>query len=251
LKKPLVILLIIAPIFLLSCSEYIAVEAKFSNIDSAESDLQMHFDFIYPYSSGPSNVNRIEIYRNDSLICLLENEAPGGIAEWDFPSIPIGFAIKESIVENAIPIILKNQDISFEFSGGIKYPGFGHWQYQSKFMAETCRWLFDKHGNQNEKIAILYEPWIGRDIIKVETSRLIDVNENMFSIKYLSGKTIDFTLKYKQDPSNKFVLILDKRLSKKEEIIIEFQIDPIKYYSDTIVVPDRSNIGLVGKFNDL
>lgn len=211
----------------------------------------MHFEFVYPFTSGPSNVNRIEIYRNDSLICLLENEEPIGIADWDFPSIPKGFAIKKSIVEDAIPIILKNQDIRFEFSGGIKYPGFGHWQYQSKFMAETCRWLFDEHGNQNEKISILYEPWIGRDIIKVETIRLINVYENMFSIKYLSGKTIDFTLKYKQEPSNKFALILDKRLSKHEEIIIEFQIDQIKNYSDTIVVPDRSNIGLVGKFSDL
>ncbi len=251
MKKSIIITFIFLPIFFISCSESILVEARILNIDSDDQHLKIHFDFIYPYQDASSNVNRIEIYRNDSLICLMESTVKSGISTWVFPSIPNGFVIKESISDNVIPTLLKSQDIRFEFSGGIKYPGFGHWQYQSKYSTTEYRGLFDKKGNQKIKISCSYEPWLGKDIVKIKSTVPINVSEANFTLLQQNGTYLEFDIKHKENPTSTVVLVLEKTIKKNEIIVLDFLIDEKTKYQDSILVPDKSNIGLIGKFTDL
>lgn len=251
MKKRAIILLLILPLILTSCSELITILARITNIDSDETELKLHFDFRRMYKDELSKVNRIEIYRNDSLICKLKSKNGVGISEWDFPTIPKDFEILQSITDNAIPIASKNQDIRFDFAGGVKFPGYGSWKYKSKFSKPEYRWLFDRNGNQNERIDCFYEPWIGKDIVKIESTKEFLVVDSLFNLQNQNGTKINFTLKYKQNPTNKVALILDHSIKKGERIILDFKLDSIRIYNEIILVPDRSVVGVAGKFNDL
>lgn len=250
MKKRAIILLLILPLILTSCSELITILAKITNIDSDETELKLHFDFRRMYKDELSKVNRIEIYRNDSLICKLKSKTGVGISEWDFPTIPKDFEILQSITDNAIPIVSKNQDIRFDFAGGVKFPGYGSWKYKSKFSKPEYRWLFDRNGNQNERIDCFYEPWIGKDIIKIESTKEFLVVDSLFNLQNQNGTKINFTLKYKQNPTNKVALILDHSIKKGERIILDFKLDSTRIYNEIILVPDKSVVGVAGKFND-
>jgi len=87
MKKRNIILLLILPLILTSCSELITVLARITNISLKETELRLHFDFRRMYTEELSKVERIEIFRNDSLICKLISKTGIGISEWDFPSI--------------------------------------------------------------------------------------------------------------------------------------------------------------------
>lgn len=204
-----------------------------------------------PTNEEHSKVNRIEIYRNDSLICKLISKTGVSISEWDFPSIPKDFEIVQSITDNVIPIISKNKDIRFEFAGGVKLLGYGSWEYKTKFLKPEYRWLFDSNGNQKKRIDCFYEPWIGKDIVKIESTEEFFVIDSLFSLQYQNGTPIRFTLKYKQNPTNKVALILDNAIKTGEKIILDFKLDSTRKYIEIILVPDKSVVGIAGKFNDL
>jgi hypothetical protein len=203
------------------------------------------------YSEEISKVNRIEIYRNDSLICKLYSKTAIGISEWDFPSIPNDFEVGQSISDSTIPLILKTQDIRFEFVGGVKFPGYGSWVYKSKYSNPEYRWLFDKNGNQNERIDCFYEPWVGKDIVKIESTEEFYAIDSLFKLQYQNGTQIDFELKYKRNPTNKVALILDNAIRTGEKIELDFKLDSIRNYKELIQVPDKSIVGIAGKYNDL
>ena len=251
MKKRIIILLLILPLVLTSCSELITVLARINNIDSEETELKLHFDFRRMYKEELSKVNRIEIYRNDSLICNLYSKTAIGISEWDFPSIPNDFEIGQSISDSIIPMILKTQDIRFEFVGGVKFPGYGSWVYKSKYSKPEYRWLFDVSGNQKERIDCFYEPWVGKDIVKIESTEEFYVIDSLFKLQYQNGTQINFELKYKRNPTNKVALILENAIKTGEKIELDFKLDSIRNYKELIQVPDKSIVGVSGKYNDL
>lgn len=251
MKKRNIILLLILPLILTSCSELITVLARITNIGSKATELRLHFDFRRMYTEELSKVERIEIFRNDSLICKLISKTGIGISEWDFPSISKDFEIEQSITDSIIPAISKNQDIRFEFAGGVKCPGYGSWEYKSKYSKPEYRWLFDNDGNQKERIDCFYEPWIGKDIVKIESTKEFYIIDSLFALNYQNGTPIKFKLKYKRNPTTKVALILDHAIKKGEKIILDFKLDSTRNYKEIILVPDKSYVGVAGKYNDL
>ena len=251
MKKGTIILLLILLLFLTSCSELITVLVRIININSNDTELRLHFDFRRMYCQEFSKVNRIEIYRNDTLICKLACKKEIGISEWDFPSIPNDFKIDTSIIGSNIPEILKTQNVRFVFAGGIKYPGYGSWNYQSKFSKSQYRWMFDENGTQNVIIDCYYEPWIGKDIIKIESTKDFQVIGSHFILKNAKGELIDFKIKYKGNPTNKIALVLNHSLKTGEILNLYFQVDSTRKYEEKIIVPDKAIIGIAGKYNDL
>jgi hypothetical protein len=237
--------------FLTSCSELIITITRIVNIDSNEPNLELHFDFRRTSDQKISRVNRIQIIRNDSLICQLTANTGYGISEWDFPSIPEGFVISYPDTNKILPKLLKSQGVLFKFGGGIKFPGHGSWYYKPRYTEKEYRWQFDEHGNQKIIIQCLYEPWVGKDIISVRSTEEFTVSDSTFVLNQVNGEPIEFELKYKRNPTKNIALVLEKKFKKGTRLNINFQAHEGNFYNQLIYVPDRSTIGLSGKFNDL
>ena len=234
-----------------SCSEHIAVIARILNIDSTDSKLELHFEFKRMSRNEFSDVNKISIYRGDSLMCILSSQISNGISEWTFPSIPDNFKIDYPENVNKIPTTLKDQNIKFKFDNESKYPGFGYWIYKTLYTDKKYRWLFDKTGNQRTSIDCFYEPWLGKDIVKIELSENIRVIDSTFNLTHITGEPIDFKIKYKRNPTDEIALILNKSIKTDNKILLRFKIDSVRGYEEIITVPDKSIIGIAGKYSDL
>ncbi len=229
----------------------ITVYTRIVNIDSDDTILRLHFEFKKATNDSISFVDNIDILRNDTLICRLTCSTGKGISNWEFPSVPNDFQINSSINRDVIPEILKSQNVKFEFRSRAKLPGYGLWIYNPKYSESNYRWMFDEKGNQNIKIDSFYEPWIGRDIVKIESTKDFQVTDSDFELKNAKGELIDFKVKYKRNPTDKVALVLDQSVKTGEILYLKFQIDSIKVYKETIIVPDKSIIGIAGKYQDL
>src|SRR5687767_8937850 len=120
LKKGTLILVSILPLLAFSCSKVITVYTRIVSIDSAETKLKLHFEFKEIENGAFSSVDRIDIFRTDTLICRMTSKTGIGISAWDFPSIPNDFQVDSSIKENEIPEVLKSQNLRFAFKSGGK-----------------------------------------------------------------------------------------------------------------------------------
>lgn len=252
--KKVFLLVLILPLLAFSCNEMITVDTRIVNIDSDDAILKLYFEFKKATNDSVSFVDGIDIIRNDTLICRLTCSTGKGISNWEFPSVPNGFQVNSSIKRNEIPEILKNQNVQFKFSkfrSRTKLPGYGSWVYNPKYSESNHRWMFDKKGNQNIKIDSYYEAWIGRDIVKIESTKDFQVTDYEFELKNAKGSLVDFKVKYKRNPTNKVALVLDQSVKTGEILYLKFRIDSTKTYNETIIVPDKSIIGIVGKYQDL
>jgi len=250
-KTRIFLLILILPLLAFSCNELIKVNTRIVNIDSDDSVLRLHFEFKRAKNDSTSLVDRIDILRNDTLICRLISRTGRSISNWEFPSIPNDFKLDSSIKENEFPEILKSQNIRFEFRSIEKHLGYGSWSYNSKYSESNHRWMFDENGNQNIKIDSYYEPWIGRDIVKIESTKDFQVTDSDFELKNTKGELVDFKVKYKRNPTDKVALVLDQSVKTGEILYLKFRIDSTKTYDETIIVPDKSIIGIAGKYRDL
>jgi hypothetical protein len=251
LKKIMFLLILILPLLAFSCSEVITIYSRIVNIDSDEVNLKLHFEFKRMKNNEVSLADRIDIFRNDTLICRLTSKTGKGISEWDFPSIPNDFQIESSIKGNEIPEILKSQNIRIVFRSWGKHPGYGSWDYYSKYSESKYRWMFDQKGNQITIIDCYYEPWIGKDIIKIESTKNFQVIDSNFELKNANGDLVGFKVKYKKNPTDKVALVLDQSVKSGGILNLNFQIDSTKAYKETIIVPNKSSIGIAGKYRDL
>lgn len=250
--KKVFLLILILPLLAISCNEVITVYTRIVNIDSDDTVLKLHFEFKKATNDSVSFVDRIDILRNDTLICSLTCSTGKGISNWEFPSVPNDFQVNSSIKGNGIPEILKSQNVQFVFSSRAKLPpGYGSWIYNPKYSESSYRWMFDEKGNQNIKIDSFYEPWIGRDIVKIESTNDFQVTDSDFELKNAKGDLVDFKVKYKRNPTDKVALVLDQSVKTGEILYLKFQIDATKTYNGTIIVPDKSMIGIAGKYQDL
>lgn len=250
-KKRIFLLILILPLLAFSCNELINVNTRIVNIDSDDTFLRLHFEFKRAKNDSISLVDRIDILRNDTLICRLISKTDKGISIWEFPSIPNDFHIDSSIRGNEFPEILKSQNIRFEFRSKEKYFGYGSWSYNSKYSESNHRWMFDEKGNQNIKINSYYESWIGSDIVKIESTKEFQVIDSNFEVKNVKGELLDFKAKYKKNPTDRVALVLDQSVKTGELLYLYFQIDSTKTYNETIIVPEKSTIGIAGKYRDL
>jgi hypothetical protein len=245
------LLILILPLLAFSCNEVITVYTRIVNIDSNDTILRLHFEFKRAKNDSISFVDRIDILRNDTLICRLVSRTGKGIPNWEFPSVPNDFQVDSSIKGNEIPEILNSQNIQFEFRSRAEQLGYGSWVYNSKYSESNHRWMFDEKGNQNIKIDSHYEPWIGRDFVKIESTKDFQATDSDFELKNAKGELVDFKVKYKRNPTDKVALVLDQSVKTGEILYLKFRIDSTKTYNETIIVPDKSIIGIAGKYRDL
>lgn len=249
--KKAFLLALILQLLAFSCNEVITVHTRIVNIDSDDAFLRLHFEFNKATYDPVSFVDRIDIFRNDSLICRLTCTSGKGIANWDFPSVPNGFQVNSSIKGNEIPEILKSQNVRFEFGNITRYSGYGSWVYNPKYSDSSYRWMFDEEGNQNIKIDSFYEPWVGRDIVKIESTKDFQVTDSGFELKNAKGEFVEFKAKYKRNPAYIIALVLDQSVKTGEILYLKFRVDSTKVYNEMIIVPDKSIIGIAGKYRDL
>jgi hypothetical protein len=227
-----------------------SVLVTFKNIDSSETNLQLHFEFASMISDEKKSLDRIWIYRNDSLVLQLENQGylNDSLCTWDFPSIPDGFKIAFPDSTTNIPSFSKNDNLRFEFLANGAY---GSWLYKPNYSLQEYRWLFDHEGNQKTNIGCHYEHWLGKDIITIESTEEFVINDSTFLVSDIDNQSIEFEIKYKKNPTKKVALALNKKYKKGTLLKVMFQANDGKKYSETIKVPDKSIIGIAGKYGDL
>jgi hypothetical protein len=63
--------------------------------------LQLHFEFVRMINDEKKSLDRIWIYRNDSLVLQLENQdyLNDSLYTWEFPSIPDGLRLPSLTVQ--------------------------------------------------------------------------------------------------------------------------------------------------------
>lgn len=250
MKKNKYIFLLLFTLSLTSCSEYISVFVKIFGLDNNSEKLEIEFDFNRFVENEKVAVRSIKIYRNDSLNYELESESEA-ISDWRFPELPNGFKIKYPIDANAIEPFSKNDKIRFEFKGNGKYAAYGSWKYEPKYSTKKYRWLFDKEGNQKVNIDCSYEPWIGKDLIKVVSNESFKLDINSFQLLDIENKAIEYELKSKKELPNRVALALKKNFKKGKILYLSFKGNNGEKYETQIIVPKKSSLGLAGKYSDL
>lgn len=235
---------------LVGCTLIMKVTAQFVNIDSDDPELELNFTFS-TFKNRPTGIHSIEIYTGDSLVCTLgqsdTQENPEGLSEWAFPSIPKGFSLLYPKGATALPTFLKTNPLNFHFQGA----GHGSWEYKPSYYRTENRWQFDEVGNQIFDITCQYEPWIGKDMVRIQLSEVIEVHEESFQLVLPSGKGVPFRLVYKKSPTDILALTLEKGIPTGETLHLSFEIESGKPIRQFIQVPAKDQIGLVGKYHGL
>ena len=62
---------------------------------------------------------------------------------------------------------------------------------------------------------------------------------------------LEFELKYKKNPTNIVALRLNKKEKKGRKLRMSLNFGEDRYYEEEITVPDRSIVGIAGKYNSL
>jgi hypothetical protein len=250
MKTKSYILILISALILTGCSQGIAVFVQLFNLDSNINQLEIGFDFKGFTKDQDVKVRNIKIYENDSLIYELESIAQT-VSYWRFPEIPNGFEIRYPKHVDSIRTFKKEDNLRFEFKGFGKYAAYGSWNYKAKYSTKECRWLFDEEGNKKIDIDCYYEPWIGKDIIKVVSNNEFEVDTNSFELRDSSNNLVEFELKVKENMTDRIALALEDDLKTGQILYLTFNAHNGKKYKERIVVPDKLTVGIVGKYNDL
>ncbi len=250
MKKNNYILLLLIVTLCTSCSEGISILVKIIGLDSNTEKLELEFDYNRFAKNEKISVRNIKIYLNDTLNYELESETVS-ISKWKFPELPNGFIIKYPEGHDSIKTFSKTDHIRFEFKGNGKYSAYGSWEYKPKYSTKEFRWLFDSEGNKKISIDCAYEPWIGKDIIKIISYGEIEIDSKSFQLFDDENKGLEFTLKSKKDVTNRYALTLERDLKKGDIIHLFFKINSGEIYKEKITVPGKSIIGIIGKYNDL
>ena len=212
----------ILPVFSLGASEmmfrFIAdVKVRIENIDDADDKtLKLCFEIIDNRKAGkilsPSVIN---IHRNDSIVMTMINDSNVYIDHWKFPSVPDGFIVTTPKESENLPIFYKTDNLDFSFETYTQKGRFsGRWTYKSYFSLEKHRWMFDDSGNQIVTISCRYEPWIGKDVISIQSNQIFHFCDSSFILSYIDDKPLEFTIRYKRNPTDRVILTLNKKEKK-------------------------------------
>lgn len=254
MKKGLYILLILTFVSLTSFTvrKRLNFSVRLENIDTNSDSLKLEFNIDYPPIKMKPYVNgKIEIFKDDSLFLkLVADSIKIPIALWKFPSIPNEYRIIYPESADSIPYLSKTDNLTFVFSGtGVYYE---KWEYKSYYSDKKSRWLFDEKGKQIISIKSEYEPWLfGKDIITIKSNEIFFIENLDIQILDESDKKLEYEIQYKRNPTKKIALKLKEKEKKGKKLKLRIQFDKDKYYEEFILVPDRSVVGIAGKYNDL
>ena len=221
------------------------------NINKNESELKISFK-IFDFKTGsPINYRGgIDILKNDTLfVRLIPDTIIKKSTEISFNSLPEGFKLTYPKNAKEIPQLNKNDNLKFIFVGiSISH----EWIYNPYFSNENAKWLFDENGKQIVEINCEYEPWLlGSDLIKVTMNKDYEISKSNITILNENKEKLDFELKQKRNPTNKFALRLKYKIKTGKKIKILFDFKNRNHYEEIIKVPEKNPIGLVGKYGDL
>ena len=225
------------------------VLVKIFDLDSNTQKLEIGFDFKRFDGLQDVAVRNIKVFKNDSLLYELESDSQF-VTNWNFPQIPGGFKIKYPENTDSIGEFKKSDNLRFEFQAKGQIPAYGSWSYIPKYTTAKFRWMFDEEGNKKVNIDCYYEPWLGKDIIKIFSSDDFPVNIASFQLYDKSGKPIEFEIKTKNEHTNRVALVLKRDFKKGEIIFLSFKVQD-DIYDHEIIVPDKSTIGFLVKYIDL
>ena len=235
-KKYYFIISIISIIVIESCRP--AIDAKVTSMKFEENNLNIHFNFYNKRDfNNPIEIETISIYRNDSLILQMSGKE-NLIKQWDFPSIPQGFQIDSSIIKNKIPNIQKNEEIYFQFSNT------GYWLYNPIYFKNS--WMLDSLGAPFPNVGYGYDNWVGKDVIYIYTNKDFKIIDSLFCIETINNIPIKYELKYKKNPTNCVIILVDYKPSKNEKIILKAKLDSKMIINDTLILNSKE-IGILGK----
>jgi len=230
------------------------VIVQFENIDEADDkNLKLRFEIKDNRRKSGQIISPggVTIRRNDSIVMTMRNDSNVYIDHWKFPSVPNGFTVTYPTNSDKLPIFYKTDNLDFSFETYTPKGRFsGRWTYKSNFSYEKHRWMFDDAGNQIYIISCRYEPWIGKDVVGISSNQLFHVCDSSFILSYIDDKPLDFTIRYKRNPTDRIVLTLNKKEKKGTKLIVRFKVDDNEYF-DEILVPGRDIIGISGKYGGL
>ena len=239
---------------LISFTSYkcIDIAVRFVNINEYSDSLKLEFKTIYPEIKRKTLVGGyIDILKNDSLYMRFVTDSVNYIVDfWTFPSIPNGYKIVyPEFTDNMLPF-KKTDKLKFIFYSSHAYSG--QWEYKPFYSNEKARWLFDKSGNQKTIISGEYERWLfGKDIITVKMNGNFSIENAKFQLFDDENNPLEFEIKYKKNPTNVVALRLNKKEKKRRKLRLLLNLGEDKYYEEEITVPDRSIVGIAGKYNSL
>jgi hypothetical protein len=230
----------------------INISVRFVNISECGDSLKLEFKTTYPETKiKSSSGGTIDIFKNDSLYVRLATDSAKYVVDfWIFPSIPNGYRILYPEFTDTILPFKKTNRLKFVFSSSHIY--YGTWEYKPFYSNEKARWLFDEFGNQKIIISSKYEPWLfGKDIIIVEINEKFSSENAKFQLFDNENNPLEFELKYKKTTTNIVALKLNKKEKKGRELRLSLDFGEGKYYEEKITVPDKSTVGIAGKYNRL
>ena len=233
---------------------WVDVTVRFDNIhETDDQKLKLRFEIKDNRKTGKIiSPGGITIRRNDSIVMTITNFSNVDIDHWNFPSVPNGYRVTYPENTDKLPEFYKTDNLDFSFEAYTNKGRFsGRWTYKSNLSHENHRWMFDDVGNQVTIISCRYEPWIGKDVIRIESNQLFHVCDSSLMLSYMDDKALEFTIRYKRNPTDMIVLTLNKKEKKDTKLIIRFKVGDNKYYDEILVVPERTVIGISGKYSGL
>jgi len=236
-----------------SVSKRINVAVRLNTSEYSDT-LKLEFNMTYPQNKNRSIYGgTIEIFRNDSLYLRLALDSlKPVISSWHFPSLPNGYKIVYPEHTDSIPYFSKIGKLKFLFRSHSYVNYFGVWEYNPFYSDEKAKWLFDEFGNHKIEIKSEYEPWlIGKDIIKIKMDENFSIENSKLQLFDDNNNAIGFEIKYKKNPTNVVALKLKNKAKKGQKIRLSIDFGDERYYEDEVIVPNRSIVGIVGKYNDL
>lgn len=228
------------------------IAVRFVNIDEYCDSLKLEFKITYPENKRMTPTGGyVEIFKNDTLYMRFVTDSAKYIVDfWTFPSIPNGYRIVYPEFTDTMLPFKKSDKLEFTFHS--LHSHIGKWKYKPFYSDEKARWLFDEFGNQKTIINGEYEPWIfGKDIIIVKTNENLIVDDTEFQLFDNENNPLEFKLKYKKNPTDIIALRLHTKEKKGQKLRLSLNLGEKKYYEEEISVPDRSTVGIAGKYNSL
>ena len=230
----------------------IDIAVRFINIDEYSDSLKLEFKTTYPETKRSTLAGGyIEIFKNDTLYMRFVIDSVKYVFDfWTFPSIPNGYRIVYPEFTDTILPFKKTDKLDFIFYSSHTY--LGEWEYKPFYSNEKARWLFEEFGNQKTIISGGYEPWLfGKDIITVKMNENFSIENAKFQLFDDENNPLEFELKYKKNPTTIIALRLNKKEKKGRKLIMSLNFGEERYYEEEITVPDRSIVGIAGKYNSL
>ncbi|MEO1714902.1 MAG: hypothetical protein AAFU60_16345 [Bacteroidota bacterium] len=245
MPRHLLILLLLVP-FLISCTRQIEIQARIVDLDRPSAPLRIHFSFNQIPDNLQALVNRVKIYREDTL--AYELQITGKMrSSWTFPDLGEHWEVALPFDVDTLPTFSKEEALRFEFQGRARFAIYGSWQYLPEYNKPEHRWLFDSLGNQKIQARCTYEPWIGKDVVRIMGNADLSILPNSIQLQQKSGLVVPVEVKKLEQPIAHYILLLKENYPRDTELTLRFQTGLDQQYQQTIRVPDRSTMGLLGK----